>query len=241
MRLKKSKSSSRLRRPPAVPIAATTNTYPAGKHLAFIPLLSLVFILWVLYRSLFRFPVWFDETIGKAVFFGLPVWLYISLAGSKSIAETFAPNRIHKGLILGITIGGLLGFGGTLATLLQQRAVVQAAPLFTSDGFWGEFFLAMMTGFWETLFFFSWIMTMITEKYRKWPLLNQVLLTTIIFVLFHIPNTLLRFELSAVFGQFFLLFFFALGQAFLFARTKNLYALALSHAIWGMVLVIHTK
>ena len=84
-------------------------------------------------------------------------------------------------------------------------------------------------------------MTITQEKYRRWPLLNQVLLVSFIFLLFHIPNALLRFDMSLVAGQLFLLFFFGLGQAYLFARTRNLYSLMLSQAIWGMVLLVHTK
>ncbi len=197
--------------------------------------------MWCVYRYLFRFPVWFDESVGKAVFFGLPVWLYVSITRSRPIAETVSPRYFQSGLWMGLAIGGLFGFAGALASLARRGTVVQAAPLFAAEGFWWEFLLAMMTGFWESLFFYCWIMTVIMEKYRKWTLLNQALLAAFIFLAFHIPNTLLRFDLSLVGGQLLLLFFFGLGQALLFARVRNIYALALSHAIWGMVLLVHTR
>jgi hypothetical protein len=212
-----------------------------SQHLAFFPLLILVFIIWCIYRYLFRFPVWFDETIGKAVFFGLPVGLYLSLTRSRSMAETMDPKYLQPGLWMGLAIGGIFGFAGTLASLLRKGVVIQAAPLFAAQGFWVEFMLAMMTGFWESMFFYCWIMVVIMEKYRKWPLLNQALLTAAIFLAFHIPNTLLRFSLPMVSGQLVLLFFFGLGQALLFSRVRNVYALAMSHAIWGMVLLVHTR
>lgn len=218
-----------------------TQASPISQHIAFIPLLLLVFVMWCIYRYLFKFPVWFDESIGKAVFFGLPVWLYVSITRSRSISETVSPRYLQSGLWMGLAIGGLFGFAGTIASLLRRGIVIQAAPLFAAEGFWWEFFLAMMTGFWESLFFYCWIMTVIMEKFRKWSLLNQVVVTALIFLAFHIPNTLLRFDLSLVGGQLFLLFFFAVGQAFLFSRVRNIYALALSHAIWGMVLLVHTR
>jgi membrane protease YdiL (CAAX protease family) len=84
-------------------------------------------------------------------------------------------------------------------------------------------------------------MVIVTEKYAKWSFVNQLLMISTIFLLFHIPNTLLRFEGVTVVSQLFLLFFFGLGQALLFARYRNLYALALSQAIWGMVIVIYTR
>jgi hypothetical protein len=235
MPFKKSKPHHRTAQTPSKPRVKTE------RHLAFLPLLVLLFIVWLVYRRLFHFPVWFDETIGKAIFFGLPVWLYINLTRSKTITETYAPERMEKGLLVGLAVGGVLGFAGALATILSKHAAVHAAPLFMSNGFWWEFFLAMMTGFWESLFFYTWIMTVIMEKFAKWPLINQVLMVSVIFLLFHIPNTILRFNLNLVPAELFLLFFFAVGQAFLFARSRNLYAVTLSHAIWGMVLLVHSR
>ncbi len=212
------------------------------KHFVFFPLLILLLLMWWIYRGLFQFPVWFDETIGKAVFFGLPVWLYISLSGAKSIGETYAPRKIYKGLLVGIAVGGLFGFVGSLTTLVGQGVVVKAAPLFLSNAFWGQFFLALMTGFWETLFFYCWIMTVILEKFPKWSFMHQLLITVGIFLLFHLPNTILRFHSpQIIIGQIFLLALFALGQALFFYRWRNLYALALSQAIWGMVLLVNTR
>ncbi len=234
-RTKSSSSSSTARKPVLSQRVAIT-------HVAFIPILFLVFVMWVIYRSVFKFPVWFDETIGKAVFFGIPVWLYISLTKSKSMVQTFSPKRLIPGLFLGLAVGGILGFCGVLASIVHQHVVIQAVPLYASDQFWWQFFLAIMTGFWETLFFYCWVMVIITEKYAKWPLINQLLMVSAVFLLFHIPNTILRFQgITTVASQLLLLFFFALGQSLLFVRYRNLYALALSQAIWGMVILIYTK
>jgi hypothetical protein len=207
-------------------------------HTAFIPLLLVSFLFWLVYRSLFHFPVWFDESIGKAIFFGVPVWLYIHLSGSRAIPETFSLAKLHPGLLSGIAVGGLFGFAASLLGVWQAGGA-QPALVFMSDRFWWEFFLALMTGFWETLFFFSWIMIVLREKYIKWSLARQVLVVAALFLVFHIPNILLRFSGVAVLSQIILLFLFALGQALFFAQRRNGYALAVSHAIWGMVLLIH--
>ena len=41
------------------------------KNEAFLPILLLTFLLWLFYRSIFHFPVWFDESLGKLIFFAL--------------------------------------------------------------------------------------------------------------------------------------------------------------------------
>jgi hypothetical protein len=137
-------------------------------------------------------------------------------------------------------VGGVYGFATSILSLWQTGSTVQAAWLFTSPQFWYEFFLALLTAFWETLLFYSFIMTVIIDKYPRWSLARQVVLVAVIFVLFHIPNTFMRFTMLEVLPQMVLLFIFALGQALLFVERKNAYALVLSHAIWGMVLLTHS-
>lgn len=213
----------------------------ASQHQAFWPLVILTFLVWFVYRAVFSFPVWFDESIGKALFFGLPVWLYISVNGTQSIVDTLAVSKLKSGLLLGIAVGGILGFASTLFAAFAGNGVatVQPAALFSSPLFWGEFLLAIMTGFWETLLFFSWIMLVIQEKMRGWSLAKQLLLVAGIFTLFHLPNAVLRFDLTSLLPFAFLMFLFALGQAMLFMYRRNAYALILSQAIWGMVLLLH--
>lgn len=206
----------------------------------FYPLLFLTLILWIVYRAIFKFPIWFDESIGKAIFFGFPVWLYLSMTQSKQIVESMLPKKLYKGLLIGLAVGGLFGFVGSIIQIFVRGNGVENVALFTTNIFWWEFFLAMLTGFWESMFFFGWIMTVILIKYKDKPLLMQVLLVALIFMVFHLPNTILRFDLVMVLPQAFLMFLFGIGQALLFYRWKNVYALTISHAIWGMVLLMHS-
>lgn len=208
-------------------------------YIVLYPLLVFAFIIWILYRSLFKFPVWFDETIGKAIFFGLPVWLYITITGGKEVIKSLDFSKIKPGLLMGLALGGLYGFTASLVSLISKGADVFAVPLFMSTVFWWEFFLGIMTGFWETLFFFSFVMTGVIIMHKNWSLLNQILLTALIFLIFHIPNIILRFTGFDVLTEILLLLLFAVGQAFIFAKRRNFYTLVISHAIWGMVLLVH--
>lgn len=213
-----------------------------SKHNAtviFFPLLFLTLILWFLYRALFFFPVWFDETIGKAIFFGLPVWLYASVSSTTKIVESFSLSKLKSGLLLGITVGGVFGFVFSLLSIVQKGAPVQAVALFDSPLFWYEFSLALFTAFWETMLFYSFVLTVIREKYMNWSMVTHIMFAAVVFLIFHIPNTLLRYDPTTVLPQLFVLLLFAIGQGFLFYTRKNAYALVLSHAIWGMVLLVH--
>ena len=202
-------------------------------------MITLVFLLWLAYRSLFTFPVWFDESVGKLIFFGFPVWFYISVSNFRDIVDSLDYKKFHRGLLLGIAYGGIFGFAGTIAAYLNNHEAIQAVPLFVSTKFWWEFMLALLTAFWESIFFFAFVMLVIQNKYRDWSLLKQVLLTALIFAVFHIPNNFLRVDFLAAVQLSVLMFAFGLGQALLFQHEKNTLALILSHSIWGMVLLVH--
>lgn len=215
-----------------------TVTKPRISTVAFLPLLFLSFVFWFLYRGLFDFPVWFDESIGKTIFFGLPVWLYILVSKQREIVDTFASYKVKRGLMMGIAIGGLYGFLAATLAVWQKGTVVPAYP-FESGVFWYEFFWALVTGFWETLFFFSFVFMATKAQFPKWSLIKQVLFVTAVFLLFHLPNIILRFEGLGVAYQIFLLSLFGLGQALLFYVEENGYTLVISQALWGMVLLLH--
>ena len=221
-------------------VVASVSPVSVPSHIVFYPIVALTLLLWVLYRTLFTFPVWFDETLGKAIFFGLPVWLYITVAGSQQITDSLAPRKFQQGILHGLAIGGVFGFITSIMAVLAGSGQVQAAGLFNSSRFWMEFVLALFTAFWETLLFFSFFLTVIQEKYRNWSDWQQVMFSAALFMIFHLPNILLRLSGTAIVVQILLLFLFALGQSFLFVGRRNAYTLILTHAIWGMVLLTHS-
>lgn len=197
-----------------------------------------LFIVWALYRSLFVFPDWFDEIFAKGVVFGLPSLLYArnALRGREKLG--LSPDRFWCGMYMGLLVGGIYGFVGAFRSL-SSGTHVEPGMLFASSQFWYTFFLAMMTGWWESVFFFGYIMNALKDEY-KLPEVFAVVVACIVFVAFHAP---LRFMLegfgSIAVAQLTLLGIFAAGQAILFLRTKSLYSIVISHALWGMVLMIY--
>lgn len=232
---KQSNSSSRVAR-------ARSSVRGSISHTAlFLPFIVVSLILWTIYRFVFNFPVWFDETIGKALCFGLPTLVYVALTGFSQIAETLDLRKLKLGLYRGIAFGGIFGFAGALASIISQNKTVFAVPFFYSGSFWFEFALAILTGFWESLFFYAFIMGVIQFAWSHWSFTKQLMVVVGIFLLFHIPAIFVE---SATFtsmaGYILLVTAFGIGQALLFARNRNLYTLIVVHAIWGMTLLIHT-
>ena len=208
-------------------------------HQLFFPMLIFTAIVWFLYRSLFNFPVWFDEIIGKAIFFGLPVWVYINVTGFRPIIDTFRLKKLQPGLMQGLLFGGIFGLVTMGVRFLQTGYHVRPLLLFLDNKFWWEMLLALFTAFWETIFFFSFVMTVVQDRFAHWSLLKQIVLTALVFLVFHIPNSFLRFDLGVITPLLSLLALFAIGQALLFSEKQNAYLLIMTHMIWGMVLLVY--
>lgn len=198
-------------------------------------------IVWVAYRALVREqPLWFDEGVAKAIVFGLPVfWL---AARSRFIANEMGLNlqQLVPGLYLGIAVGGLYGFVGILSQVSAGREITQGA-LFATPTFWWMAAMALLTAWWESLFFFGLpvqYLRSIANWFSEWLIGG---FTVILFLLFHAP---LRFLMtggssSQLILQMAILGLFATGQHILYTRTKNMYAIMLSHTFWGLVIQVY--
>jgi hypothetical protein len=227
----------------------TTEAAPAQPYSKHGPLIKLIFVMlgiWVLYRTLFfNVPLFIEETVVKLIFFGLPVWLYVFLTGEPDIFSDLKAKKLMPGIFGGLLFGGLFFLIGSLATVLGFSEA-QIADIFFTAKFWREIFLGVMTGFWESLFFFGWIAASLKIAYPDWPRLRQLGLVTAIFVLFHLPAVVLWATsvtpapmMSSVFGQILLLGIFAVAQGLIYYQTRNLYLLSLTHAFWGLTLQIY--
>ncbi len=198
-------------------------------------------VIWVAYRAMVAMPVWFDEGVAKALVFGLPVFWFA--ARSKFVANELGldPRRMLPGLYLGLAVGGLYGFMGILTEVVGGRQVV-AGNLFGTDQFWWLAFLALLTAWWESLFFYGLPVQYIRSVAPWFSETLTASFTVCLFLLFHAPLRLLVAGYSPFFlVQMGVLLLFAIGQYILYVRTKNMYAVVLSHLLWGLVIEIYSR
>mgnify|MGYP001587708489 FL=1 len=82
-------------------------------------------------------------------------------------------------------------------------------------------------------------MNALKDEYRL-PEVASVIGAMVVFVMFHAPLRILLSGWNGVtFSQLAILGIFAIGQAILFLRTRSIFAVTLSHALWGMVLLVY--
>lgn len=201
-------------------------------------LVSLSFIGLVIYRAFFQLPVWFDEIVAKAFLFGLPFLIYIFANRQNAAAVGMSPRRFWLGAYLGLALGGCFGFVAMVASALKTGGQILIPNLFFASDFWWIFFLALATAWWESLFFYGFILNVINViRKNEW---EASLVATGLFLIFHAPILLIRGGLTGAVVPLILLGMFAFGQAVLYLRFRSLIAMVVSHAFWGMALLVYT-
>lgn len=201
-------------------------------------LVAFSFVALVLYRGLFNLPVWFDEIVAKAFIFGLPVLVYAVASRQKSLSFGMEPGRFWLGAYLGLALGGSFGFVAMLASAVKTGGPILIPNLFLAKDFWWAFFLALGTAWWESLFFYGLNLNVLQTAYKnEW---RANLMATGLFVLFHAPILVLRGSVAGAIVPLFLLALFAFGQGVIYLRFRSLMAMIVSHAFWGMALLVYT-
>lgn len=208
------------------------------KRLTLLKTLVVLFVIWASYRTFFHFPEWVDEVLAKAVVFGGPALLYAR--GSKRGEDVLGLGnaRFWSGMFVGLLVGGFYEFLAVLSVMMRAAPSTQASVL-TSPLFWKIFFLAIFTAWWESLFFFGYVLNALMEKFRHAEI-PAILVSTGVFLLFHLPFRIVTNGINQqLVYQLLVLALFAIGQAIVYLRTKSIYAITLSHALWGLVLFVY--
>lgn len=196
-------------------------------------------IVWMAYRSFTQFPVVFDEGIAKAIVFGVPVFWLAAQSPFMACEMGLDPRRMLPGLYLGVAIGGLYGFTAALTQVLAGR-LVTSASLYLTGEFWWLAFLAFLTAWWESLFFFG-LPVQFLRSTAAWISDSMMgFFVVVLFLLFHAPLRILVTGPNPGFiVQMSILTLFAMGQFLIYTRTKNMYVIVLSHLFWGLTIEIY--
>ncbi|MFZ2025626.1 MAG: CPBP family intramembrane glutamic endopeptidase [Microgenomates group bacterium] len=197
-------------------------------------------LFWALYRYFFHLPEWADEFVFKPLVFVVPVFLYVlKKERSRLISIGLTKKNLSKNLLFGMGMGIIFfleGIGVNIATngtlKIQQLSTVAgySVGLLT--------LLSLATAFSEEVlsrgFLFS---RLYAQTKRLW---YSILLSTAMFVAFHIPIlvTSLKFQ-----GPTLILFVatsvvLAIVNSIIFVQSKSLVTPILIHFFWNMTVAL---
>jgi len=194
----------------------------------------LVFMVWGMYRLLFRMPLWVEEVILKGLVMGGVVGYMVwkkERNGWKSLGintKNFVPA-----VGFGLAVGVLLLFFGELVNYIQYGELAVNPEALTSGGIGQLLILGLVTAFWEELLMMGYVLTRLKEVWEnEW---TRVIVVALMFTLLHLPVMVVDgLPVVQIMVRSLLVFGVGFGNGVMMLRTENLATPILTHALWGV-------
>lgn len=195
-------------------------------------------IVWGFYRYAFVLPEAVEELFLKPVLWLGPVFFLVFVKEKQRLQsigvtwENFMPSiyfAITLGLIFAIEAMAInyFKYGG-----FEFNANIGSAPFLAAMG------ITVATSITEELTFRGYIFTRLLAALKNEWVANM--LTTICWVLIHVPIVLFVWQYDAYSATTFLFLtaLFGFGSAFIFGRTRNILAPILLHILWQWPIIL---
>ena len=197
-------------------------------------------LFWALYRYFFHFPEWADEFVFKPLVFVVPVLVYVLKKERLSLSTIgLTRNNLRRNFLFGLGMGVIFfleGIGVNIATHGDLKLQQLTATAGYSIGFLT--LLSLATALSEELLSRGFLFSRLYEQTKR--LWYSILLSTAMFVAFHIPIlvTSLKFQ-----GPTLILFVatsvvLAVVNSIVFFQTKSLITPILIHFFWNMTVAL---
>jgi len=200
-----------------------------------------ILLVWCLYRGYAKLPEWADEFIFKPLVFAVPVLWFVRRIEKRSLTSLgLTLKHFFPNLYLGIGFGFIFALEGLAANAIKYGKL-QFNPI-TVVGEYGVLFLlllSLVTAFSEEVLSRGFIFSRIYEQKKN--LLLAALISTVLFVLLHVPILVTSLKLQGITLVLFFVTDFVLGLAnsLLFYNTGSLVAPILVHLFWNMTVALY--
>jgi len=194
-------------------------------------------VVWGLYRLIFRFPDEIEEFVIKPLLWLIPVFYFVSKErqGLSSLGVTL--KKLFPAIYSALALGGLFVLEAVIVNYIKHKGFDFSANI-GSGAFLSSFWLSFPTAVTEELTFRGYIFTRLWKDFNSEWLAN--IITTCVWTLIHIPITFFVWKLDATAAITYLVLtsIFAVGSAFIFARTKNIFSSILLHILWEWPIIL---
>lgn len=194
-------------------------------------------LVWTLYRFLFQLPDTLEEILVKPVIWLLPLYFLIKKEKKDFSSIGITKKNLFKGIYFALALGAVFAIEALAANFAKYGgfnfgANIGDKAVLVSLG------LSFATAFSEEISFRGYIFTRLWERTKNEFLANFV--TSIFWVLIHIPVVVFVWGLSLQAGLVYLLLttLFGVGSAFIYARTKNVFSSIFLHVLWEWPIIL---
>lgn len=200
-----------------------------------------IVLAWALYRYFLKLPEWVDEFITKPLVFVAPVVWFVLKKEKRNLESLgLTTKNLFTSIYIGLGFGFIFALEGIAANALKYgRVQLNPIEVFGQYGLTMLLLLSLATSFSEEFLMRGFVFTRIFEKTKNLPYAS--LISTLMFVVLHIPILVLSLKLQ---GMTLILFFitdFVLGFAnsLLIYNTSSLVAPILVHLFWNMTVALY--
>jgi len=197
-------------------------------------------LAWSLYRYFFHLPEWADELIAKPIVFVLPVLWWLVRKERKPIASIgITKKNFRQSLLIGFGAGAaFFGIGILSNTIKYGSLTMHPIAAVGANTLIGIVLLSLITAGSEELLNRGFLFSRLYQYGKN--LFHSVSLSSIMFVLFHVPIlvTSLRFEGATLVSFFFSTLLLGVANALSFAVTQSLVAPVLIHFFWNITVAL---
>lgn len=200
-----------------------------------------ILLVWSLYRYFLKLPEVIDEFIAKPLVFMAPVLWYVLKKEKRDLVSVgLSTKNLFTSLYIGLGFGFVFALEGLAANAIKYgRLQINPIAAFEQYGLVTLLILSFATAFSEELLNRGFLFSRILEKSKSLPYAS--LLSTVLFVLLHVPILVTTLKLQGMMLVFFFVTDFILGLAnsLLYYNTKSLLAPILVHVFWNMTVALY--
>lgn len=200
-----------------------------------------IVLTWALYRYFFHLPEWTDEFIFKPMVFVLPVLWYVKNREKGTIASIgLTGKNLFTSIYIGLGLGFVFALEGFAANAIKYGKI-EIVPIaaFEQYGMGMLILLSAATAFSEEVLSRGFVFSRLMKGNKG--LMYSAFLSTLMFVVLHIPVLAFGLKLQGVALLLFFVTDFVLGfaNALLLYNTGSLVAPILVHIFWNMTVALY--
>ena len=200
-------------------------------------LAAYLLVIWGFYRFLFKLPEDVEEFFIKPILWLLPVVYFLKKekAGLETIGITH--KNIFPAIYFALFLGVIFAIEGIAVNYIKYREFDFSANVGETFFFY-SLLLSIATAISEEITFRGYLFT------RIWHALGNVwtanAVTSIVWALIHIPISIFWWKLDSGETLSFVVLttVFAIGSAFIFAKTRNIISSIILHVLWSWPIVL---
>lgn len=196
---------------------------------------------WAIYRYFFRLPEWADEFIFKPLVFVVPVLWYVrKIEKARLESLGLSGKDLFTSIYIGLGFGFVFALEGLAANAIKYgKLTIMPIAAYSQYGMVTLLLLSLATAVSEEILSRGFVFNRLLKASKNLPYAS--IISTLMFVLLHIPILVLSLKLH---GMALVLFFvtdFVLGMAnsLLLYNTGSLVAPILVHIFWNMTVALY--